>query len=323
MRREAALNAFDRRLEAAGLGQLASQGVSVFQVNMGSLCNLSCGHCHVNAGPDGKQTMGAEVMDECLKVIERERFPVVDVTGGAPEMNPGYGRFISECVSLGCLVRTRTNLAVLVQDRFDGLPAFWASNGVEVIGSLPYYIEETADRQRGKGVFAASIKAIQKLNRAGFGVSGSPLALNLVYNPCGAYLPPGQRSIESDFREQLAKRHGVSFTSLFTITNMPVGRFLEFLERSGNRKRYQGRLEAAFNPAAAANVMCMSTVSVGWDGGLYDCDFNQMLGLKCSVPQPRVKDYSRALLASRRIVTGSHCFGCTAGAGSSCTGAVA
>ena len=322
MRREG-LNAFDSCLEAAGLGRLTSAGISVFQVNMGSLCNLSCGHCHVNAGPDGKEVMGPAVMDQCLRVIERERFPVVDVTGGAPEMNSGYRRFVSECVSFGCHVRTRTNLAVLLQDRFSGLPAFWASRNIEVIGSLPYYLEETADRQRGRGVFAASIKAIEALNMAGYGVSGSPLVLNLVYNPCGAYLPPGQRSIESDFREQLAKRYGVSFTSLFTITNMPVGRFLEFLERSGNLKRYQEKLRAAFNPAAAANVMCRNTVSVGWDGSLYDCDFNQALKLGCGVTHAHIKDYSPELLASRQIVTGVHCFGCTAGAGSSCTGAVA
>ena len=322
MRREG-LNAFDSCLEAAGLGRLTSAGISVFQVNMGSLCNLSCGHCHVNAGPDGKEVMGPAVMDQCLRVIEKERFPVVDVTGGAPEMNPGYRRFVSECASFGCLVRTRTNLAVLLQDRFSGLPAFWASRNIEVIGSLPYYLEEAADRQRGRGVFAASIKAIEALNMAGYGVSGSPLVLNLVYNPCGAYLAPGQRSIESDFREQLAKRYGVSFTSLFTITNMPVGRFLEFLERSGNLKRYQEKLRAAFNPAAAANVMCRNTVSVGWDGSLYDCDFNQALKLECGVRHAHIKDYSPELLASRQIVTGIHCFGCTAGAGSSCTGAVA
>lgn len=320
---EEELNDFDRCLENAGLGRLTSTGVSVCQVNLGSLCNLSCGHCHVKAGPARGEVMGADVIDECLSVIKRERPPVVDLTGGAPEMNPGYRRLLSECASSGCRVRTRTNLAILLQEGFNDLPGFWASRNVEVIGSLPYYLEETADRQRGQGVFAASIRAIEELNRAGYGVSGSPLVLNLVYNPCGAYLPPSQRSIEADFRNELARRYGVSFTSLFTMINMPVGRFLEFLEKSGNLRRYREKLKAAFNPAAATSAMCRSTVSVGWEGSLYDCDFNQMLGLKCALPRAHIKDYSGRLLAGRRIVTASHCFGCAAGAGSSCTGAVA
>lgn len=321
MRPEEALNDFDRRLENAGLGRLASTGVTVFQMNLGSLCNLSCGHCHLEAGPAG-DVMGQEVIDECLRVIKRERPPVVDITGGAPEMNPGYRFLVSESASLGSRVLTRTNLAIILQDGFTDLPAFWASRGVEVTGSLPYYSEQTADRQRGKGVFAASIKAMEELNRAGYAVPGSPLVLNIVYNPCGAYLPPKQASMEADFRSELTRRYGVSFTSLFTITNMPVGRFLEFLEKSGNLKGYRQRLESSFNPAAAGNVMCRKTISIGWDGSLYDCDFNQALGLRCALPEPNVKHYSSGLVSSRRIVTGSHCFGCTAGAGSSCTGAV-
>lgn len=322
VRPDEALNDFDLRLENAGLGRLVSTGVSVFQMNLGSLCNLSCGHCHVKAGPSGK-VMGQEVIDDCLRVIERERPPVVDITGGAPEMNPGYRRLVSECASLGCRVLTRTNLAIILEDGFGDLPAFWASRRVEVIGSLPYYDEETADRQRGKGAFAASVKAMAELNRAGYASEGPALVLNLVYNPCGAYLPPKQASMESDFRSELARRHGVSFTSLFTLTNMPVGRFLEFLEKSGNLKNYRKKLESSFNPAAAEKVMCRNTVSIGWDGTLFDCDFNQALGLKCALSEPNVKHYSSSSISSRRIVTGSHCFGCAAGAGSSCTGAVA
>lgn len=317
-------NPFDSSLAAAGLYPLAASGISVFQVNLGRTCNLACGHCHVEAGPSREENMGPEVMEECLRVIKGERFPVVDITGGAPEMNPGYRRFVAECAALGCLVRTRTNFTIMLHEGYGDLPGFWASNKVEVIGSLPYYLEETADRQRGKGSFAASIRAIQALNEAGYGLQGSSLVLNLVYNPCGAYLPPPQSSIESDFKAQLAKLFGVSFTGLYTITNMPMGRFLKFLERSGNLKRYSDKLIAAFNPAAAANVMCRNTISIGWDGHLYDCDFNQALGLACGHGSPgHIRDYSADLLASRRIVTGSHCFSCTAGAGSSCTGAVA
>ena len=319
---EDALNDFDRALENAGLARLASTGVTVFQMNLGSLCNLSCGHCHLDAGPAGN-VMGQEVIDECLRVIKRERPPVVDITGGAPEMNPGYRRLVSECASLGCRVFTRTNLAIILQDGFTDLPAFWASSGVEVIGSLPYYDEETADRQRGRGVFAASIKAIAELNRAGYAAPGSPLLLNLVYNPCGAFLPPKQASMESDFRRELARRHGIRFTSLFTLTNVPVGRFLEFLEKSGNLKNYLKKLESSFNPGAAGSVMCRNTVSVGWDGTLFDCDFNLALGLKCALPEPNIKYYSSGLVSGRRIVTASHCFGCAAGAGSSCIGALA
>lgn len=318
------MNGFDRALASAGLYPLAAEGVRVLQVNMGRACNLACGHCHVEAGPSREEAMGQEVMDSCLRVMANERLPAVDITGGAPEMNPGYRGFVERCSAEGCLVRTRTNLAVILDEGQGDLPAFWASNGVEVIASLPYYLEDIVDRQRGKGAFAASIEALKRLNEAGYGLEGSPLALNLVYNPCGAYLPPRQAPLEADFRRELARRTGVSFTGLFTITNMPIGRFRGFLERSGNLKRYMDRLIEAFNPAAAANVMCTQTVSVGWDGRLYDCDFNQMLSVPCGFGAPsHIDAFSMGALSARRIVTGAHCFGCAAGAGSSCTGEVA
>jgi radical SAM/Cys-rich protein len=219
---------------------------------------------------------------------------------------------------------TRTNLTVLLEKGFEDLPGFFAENGVEVVASLPYYLKETVDRQRGQGVFDRSIEAIKRLNAVGYGREGSGLKLNLVYNPCGAYLPPGQRSIEADFKRELAKRHGVSFTGLFTITNMPVGRFRDFLEGSGNLARYMERLTGLFNPEAARNVMCRTTISVGHDGSLYDCDFNQMIGLKCGFGAPdHISRFDASALGQRRIVTGPHCYGCTAGPGSSCTGSVA
>lgn len=320
----AALNGFDGALAKAGLYPLRADGVSVFQVNMGRVCNQACRHCHVSAAPDRAEAMSESVADECLSVIEANRFAVVDITGGAPEMNPSYRRFLSRAVASGSHVKTRTNLTVLLDEGFDDLPGLWAEKRVEVVASLPYYLKETVDRQRGQGVFDRSIEAIKRLNAAGYGASGSGLSLDLVYNPCGAYLPPVQRSIEADFRRELAKRHGVVFTGLFTITNMPVGRFRDFLESSGNLVRYMGRLTDLFNPEAARNVMCRTTISVGHDGTLYDCDFNQMLGLKCGFGAPdQISRFDVSALARRRIVTGTHCYGCTAGAGSSCTGAVA
>lgn len=318
------MNRFDDALAKAGLHPLTAEGVSVFQVNMGRVCNQSCRHCHVSAGPDRVEAMSPSVADELIRVIEVNRFAVVDITGGAPEMNPSFRRFVSRAVESGSHVKMRTNLTVLLEDGFEDLPSFFASRKIEVIASLPYYLKETLDRQRGQGVFDKSIEALKRLNAVGYGVSGSGLTLNLVYNPCGAYMPPGQRSIEADFRRELAKRHGVAFTGLFTITNMPVGRFRDFLESSGNLARYMDRLMSLFNPEAAGAVMCRETISVGYDGTLYDCDFNQMLGLKCGFGAPdHISSFDGVRLGQRRIVTGTHCYGCTAGAGSSCTGVVA
>lgn len=318
------LKPFDSALTESGSFPLTSSDIAIFQVNMGSLCNLACRHCHVEAGPARKDSMGRDIIDLCLKVLGRERFPVVDITGGAPEMNPGYRDFVLASRALGAEVKTRTNLAILLEKGYGGLPGFFAQNNIEVIASLPYYLEETADRQRGKGAFAASIEALKRLNSAGYGMEGTGLKLNLVYNPCGAFLPAPQKSIEADFRRELDRRYGVSFTNLFTIANMPIGRFLKFLKESGNFERYISRLAASYNPRAASNVMCRNTLSVGYDGSLFDCDFNQMLGLKCDHGAPsHLRDYDGKKLRERRIVTGLHCYGCTAGAGSSCTGAVA
>lgn len=315
-------NPFERSLDESNLFPLMSEGISVFQVNMGKACNLSCRHCHAGAGPGRTESMGGAVVDECLRVIQRQRYSL-DITGGAPEMNADYRRLVETAASFGINVKTRTNLTILVEDGYRDLPAFFANNNVEVVASLPYFTGETTDRQRGGGVFEASIEALRALNSVGYGVEGSGLKLFLVYNPCGAFLPPPQRAIEADFRKELKKRHGVSFTGLFTITNMPVGRFLDFLSVSGNLPGYMERLKSSYNPAAALNVMCRNTISVAWDGSLYDCDFNQMLGLKCAFGAPdHITEFDHERLSVRRIATGSHCYGCTAGAGSSCTGAV-
>ena len=312
---------FDISLKESGQFPLVSEGIRIFQINMGRLCNQACKHCHVDAGTERKEVMSRETMELCLKVLRRERYPTVDITGGAPEMNPHYRWFVESCVGLGCQVKTRTNLTILLEDGYKDLPEFFAKNRIEVIPSLPYYFPDATDRVRGKGVFGSSIEALKTLNSAGYGVEGSGLILNLVYNPCGAFFPPAQRAIEADFRRELKKRYGITFSNLFTITIKPVGRFLKFLKDFGNFEKYTKRLREAYNSSAAANVMCRQTLSVGWDGSLYDCDFNQMLGLGCNHGAPaRIKDFDGKSLKARRIVTGLHCYGCTAGAGSSCTG---
>lgn len=314
---------FDASLKETGQFPLASVGIQTFQINLGKLCNQACKHCHVDAGPYRKEVMSKETMELCLKVLRREKYPIVDMTGGAPEMNPHYRWFIRSCVGIGCHVKTRTNLTILLEQGYEGLPEFLAENKVEVVASLPYYLPENAERQRGKETFFKSIEALKKLNSLGYGMEGGELMLNLVYNPCGAFFPPAQKAIEADFRMELRKRYGVIFTNLFTITNMPVGRFLTFLKHSGNLGKYMKRLQDAYNPSAAANAMCRQTLSIGWDGSLYDCDFNQMLGLGCNHGAPsHIKDFDGKSLDARRIVTGLHCYGCTAGAGSSCAGTV-
>lgn len=320
---EPPLNTFDRALAASNLFPLKARRVSVLQINLGKLCNQVCKHCHVDAGPGRPEMMSGETVELCLKAIKDSAIPTVDITGGAPEMHPEYRRLVAGCVATGGRVMTRTNLTILTEKGYEDLPGFWAEKGVEVVTSLPYYTKETVDRLRGAGVFEASIAALKRLNSAGYGVDGG-ITLDLVYNPCGAYLPPPQKSVEADFRRELEKKYGISFTNLFTLTNMPLGRFLSFLAASGNLKRYMERLEASYNPAAARNVMCRETVSVGWDGSLYDCDFNQTLGLKCGFGSvAHIGEFDAGKLGERRIVTASHCFGCTAGAGSSCTGTVA
>ena len=259
----------------------------------------------------------------CIDALRRTSIPTVDITGGAPELNPNFRWLVEQSGSLGRHIMDRCNLTVLLLPSQADLAGFLAEHRVEVVASLPYFLEQQTDAQRGEGVFAKSIGALRKLNKLGYGQSGSGLTLNLVYNPVGAFLPPAQHAIEADFRRELGRRYGIVFNSLHTIANMPISRFLEFLLRSGNYERYMERLVNAYNPAAAAGVMCRYTISVGWDGVLYDCDFNQMLDLPVDHSAPaHIRDFDQAVLDRRRIVTGQHCYGCTAGAGSSCGGQI-
>jgi radical SAM/Cys-rich protein len=248
----------------------------------------------------------------------------VDITGGAPELNPHFEHLVVEARQAGAHAMVRHNLTVQFAPGKASLPAFFRENEVEVIASLPYFLAQQTDAQRGRGVFEASVEALRRLNAEGYGQERTGLRLNLVYNPVGAFLPPEQASIERDFRRELAARYGLVFTHLYTITNMPIRRFLDYLLRSGNYERYMEKLIASFNPATVAGLMCRTLISVGWDGRLYDCDFNQMLEMPLTAEMPQtIAELDWERLAARRIVTGLHCYGCTAGAGSSCGGAVA
>ena len=304
-----------------GEGVIKPLSITTLQVNVGALCNLSCGHCHVSSGPGRSEEMALETLKDCVAFAARSLVNDIDITGGSPEMNPYYRQFVDMCLDSGRSVKTRTNLVVLLQDGFRDIPRFWAERKVEVVASLPHYTESQTDRMRGKGVFKASIEALKVLNELGYGTHNTGLVLNLVYNPCGAFLPPTQKDIENDFRVALNREYSIKFNNLFAITNMPVGRFLSFLERTGNLGAYMGRLVSSFNPSAVASVMCRNMVSIGWDGTIYDCDFNQMLGLRCSGQgAARIKEASEESLMKRTIITGMHCYGCTSGAGSSCAG---
>ena len=320
--------ALDREFEAylseIGLSPLLATGIEILQINVGKLCNMSCRHCHVDAGPDRTDAiMSRQTFERCLELLAGTDIPTVDLTGGAPELNPDFRWFVEEVAALGRHVIDRCNLTILLTPSFSDLPEFFSRHGVEVIASLPHCRALNTDRQRGLGAFEESIEALCRLNAVGYGAGDRRRRLCLVTNPVGAFLPGSQASLEREWKEALAREHGVRFDALYTITNMPISRFLEFLAGTGNLERYMQRLLDAFNPAAAAGVMCRNTLSVGWDGTLYDCDFNQMLGLSVNHGVPDdIHDWDYTQLTGREIVTGRHCFACTAGAGSSCGGAI-
>jgi radical SAM/Cys-rich protein len=275
----------------------------------------------VDAGPDRKEIMTRETMEQCLEVLQHLDVSTVDITGGAPEMNPEFRWFIQALKQLGKHIIVRCNLTILVANKkYSDLPQFYKDHHVEIACSLPFYNADRTDRQRGEGVFTDSIRALQTLNAVGYGKPDSHLVLNLVYNPSGAFLPANQEQMERDFRTELKKHYGIDFNHLFCITNMPVSRYLEYLINSGNYEKYMDRLVNAFNPSAARNVMCRNTISVGWDGYLYDCDFNQMLEMKVTAPVQHIRDFDATTLSQRSIRVNQHCYGCTAGNGSSCAG---
>jgi len=323
---------FEAQLRRANI-ELAPLAIDTLQVNITKLCNQQCRHCHVDASPARREMMSDEGIAKCLEILERHRaIGRLDITGGAPELHPAFNHFVERAVALGKRVMVRHNLTVQLDPHpitgasMEYLPEFFARQRVEVISSLPYYQQFFTDAQRGKGVFAKSLEAMRRLNALGYGVDGSSLVLNLVYNPVGPYLPAAQAALEADYKRELKAKFGIVFTSLYTITNMPINRFRLHLQKSGQLEAYMDKLLAAFNPAAAEGVMCRSLVSVGHDGRLYDCDFNQMLELEAAGRDGRplsIFDFDFERTLARRIRFGEHCLGCTAGAGSSCGGVTA
>jgi radical SAM/Cys-rich protein len=317
---------FQQKLEGIGLYPLKPTVLEVFQINVGKMCNQVCRHCHVDAGPDRKEIMTRQTMQQCLEVIKNNRsFTTVDLTGGAPEMNPDFRWFVAAIKEASPQIKiiVRCNLTIILANKkHHDLPQFFKLHNIEVVSSLPFYTADRTDRQRGDGVFEDSVKALQMLNEVGYGIADSGLTLNLVYNPAGAFLPPSQTTLEQEFKTALKKDFDISFNSLFAITNLPISRYLDYLLQSGNYEKYMEKLTTAFNPVAAAGVMCRNTLSIGWDGFMYDCDFNQMLELKVDCSSKHISQFNSSELHDRSIVVNQHCFGCTAGAGSSCGGAV-
>ncbi len=314
---------FDAKLASVGCDSLTADRVEILQVNLGKLCNMTCDHCHVDAGPDRREIMQRPEIDACIDVLQRHpEIQTLDLTGGAPEMNPFFREIVTSASGLGRHVIDRCNLTILLAKGFEYLAEFLAEHNVEIVASLPCYLEENTDAQRGLGAYSKSIDALKRLNQLGYGDESSGLVLTLVYNPVGPNLPPEQAALEADYRRELAARFGIKFNRLFTITNMPVSRYLEYLLRTGDYESYMHKLVDSFNPGAITGLMCRNTISVGWDGQLFDCDFNQMLELKIENTNS-IHDFDIERLSTRKIVTGQHCFGCTAGAGSGCQGAIA
>ena len=315
---------FEEKLVQIGQWPLKAAGVETLQVNVGKLCNQTCRHCHVDAGPTRTEIMPREIADLVVSVLRRYDIKTVDITGGAPELNPNFDYLVTEARALGRHVIDRCNLTVFFVEGKQSLPEFLREHQVEITASLPCYLEKNVEAQRGKGVYGKSIEALQWLNRLGYGQPDTGLILNLVYNPIGPSLPPPQPQLEADYRKQLGENYGIVFNHLYTLTNMPISRFLLDLTRHGNYERYMELLLERFNPDTVDGLMCRSLVSVGWDGTLYDCDFNQMLEMPVNHGLPsHIRDFDAFLLARREIRTGAHCFGCTAGSGSSCMGSLA
>jgi radical SAM/Cys-rich protein len=317
------MNRFSNRLAAEGL-RLRSARPEILQINVGKLCNLTCVHCHVNAGPKRKEIMTRGTIDRVIDWLAKTEIPTVDFTGGAPEMIPDFRYFVERVKELqpSRHVIDRCNLTILLEHGHEDLAAFLARNEVEIIASMPCYTPENVNAQRGEGVFEGSIVALQLLNSLGYGIDPE-LPLHLIYNPVGAFLPPSQAELEADYKRELKTHFGIVFNKLYTITNLPIGRFVAYLRHNNKVDEYMDLLVNAFNPATIEGLMCRNTISVGWRGEVYDCDFNQQLGMQWNNGAPIfLWDVDPDKVGNREIMTGNHCFGCTAGAGSSCSGAI-
>lgn len=315
-------NAFDEQLADATGGDLHGLSLDTIQVNIGLTCNLACHHCHVESSPSRTEQMDWQTIQHVLDAADRADAETIDITGGAPEMNPHFRRFITEARRRGRAVLVRTNLTILLQDGYTDLPDFFRDHAVHLIASLPCYLPDNVNKQRGTHVYEGSVEAIRRLNAVGYGVNDR-LPLDLVYNPLGPHLPPDQAALEKDYRRELGDRFDIRFTRLIAITNMAIGRFLHDLQRDGEADRYQQLLRESFNPRTVEGLMCRHQLHVSHDGSLHDCDFNYALGMTCDSTLPRhIRDFDPEQFRRRRIATGEHCFGCTAGSGSSCGGSL-
>jgi len=320
--RPAADRSFDERLRAHGLGALRRSRLSELQVNVGRRCNQACNHCHVDAGPKRPEVMTWDTMERILDWSRAAGIAAADITGGAPEINPHFRRFVDGFLALGAQVTSRCNLTVLLEPGQEDLASWYAQRRIRLVCSLPCYTPKNVDAQRGDGVFEKSIEALRRLNAAGYGRDAA-LALDLVYNPGGAFLPGAQEKLEADYKQRLHEDYGIVFSRLRTLTNLPINRFAHFLERTGQYQSYMQLLEDNFNAATVPGLMCRHLLSVDWRGFVYDCDFNQMLDLPLADGAPRrLWDIRVEELTDQPIAVDSHCFGCTAGAGSSCGGAL-
>lgn len=316
---------FSSKLKVQNNFPLKVKKLEIFQVNIGYMCNQVCEHCHVDAGPDRKEIMTKDTIRQCLEAIKKSGAHTVDITGGAPEMNPNFRWFIEELNKIGVDdIIVRSNLTIIVANKkYRNLPGFFKANNIHLISSLPCYTEDNVDKQRGDGVFTDSLEALKMLNEVGYGVENSGLKLDLVFNPGGASLPGNQHSLELDYKRELQQNFEITFNQLFTITNLPISRFLDFLVASERFEEYMEKLITSYNPYTVENLMCRNTISVSWEGDLYDCDFNQMLQLKTASSVQHIADFNLEELRNREVVISQHCYGCTAGAGSSCQGTVA
>jgi radical SAM/Cys-rich protein len=321
---------FDQTLKYHDWQNLVPSKLEIFQINIGKLCNMSCHHCHVDAGPDRKENMDRQTIDDCLNALDQTEAHTVDITGGAPELNQNFRYLVEQCVIRGKHVIDRCNLTVLLLPNMQDLPEWLADHGVEIVASLPHYSQPNTDKQRGDGTFEKSIEALHHLNAAGYGQGDPRRQLTLMSNPAEANLSCNQAAVlEQMWKQGLLENHNITFDRLIAINNMPISRHLEWLEASGNLQAYMQLLVNSFNPATISGLMCRNTISVSWDGRLFDCDFNQMLELEIHDPNSQsknqamhIKDFDLTVLAQRQIITDRHCFGCTAGKGSSCSGAI-
>jgi len=314
---------FQQRLQAVNPEFETFESLQTLQVNLGNLCNLSCSHCHVHASHRGTKIMGSEIMEQIAGFLMRHPALTLDITGGCPEMNPSFRYFIELTKDMAPRRMLRSNLAIMSEPGWEWLPGYCRAHELTVVGSLPCYLEENVDRQRGNGIYQKSIQVLKRLNSLGY---GTEVELNLVYNPGGDFIPGSQQGLEAAYKAELSARHGITFNHLFTITNVPIGRFREHLEADGTYADYLRLLAGRFNPEAAANIMCRTLISVDWQGIIYNCDFNQALGMPVMADdgsEINISELDNIGINGQKIILSQHCYCCTAGEGSSCTGALA